>query len=231
MYTLYHYPLCPFSRTIRLALSTYGIEFELVEERAWDRRTPFLQLNPAGTLPVLINEEDGLVVPGVTVIAEYLEETDVPGASGDRLLPADAAARVEVRRLMGWFNEKFHDEVTRNLVVEKIHRRFMPKDLGGGAPDAAAVRAGLVNVKHHLKYIGYLIRTRKWLAGDDLSYADLAAAAHLSCVDYLGHVPWEEDGDAKMWYARIKSRPAFRPLLTDQVAGMPPPAAYADLDF
>ena len=148
-----------------------------------------------------------------------------------RLLPAEPAARVEVRRLLDWFLSKFHDEVTGYLVMEKIYKRFMPADLGGGAPDMTAIRAARTNVRYHLKYIGYLIATRKWLAGDQLTYADLAAAAHLSAADYLGDVPWDEDETAKHWYARVKSRPAFRTLLADRVPGMAPPEHYTDLDF
>ena len=230
MPVLYHYPLCAFSRTARLAVGVYGIDAKLVEERPWDRRMEFLALNPAGNVPVFV-DDDGTAACGSAVIAEYLEETHPPAAHGPRLMPGEPAARAEVRRLMGWFNEKFNDEVTRNLLVEKIHRRFMPKELGGGAPDAGAVRAGLSNIKPHLKYIGYLVRQRNWLAGNDLSYADLAAAAHLSCIDYLGSVPWDEDTDARNWYARIKSRPAFRPLLADRIRGVSPPDHYADLDF
>lgn len=230
MPVLYHYPLCAFSRAARLAVGVYGIDAELVEEQPWDRRMEFLALNPAGNVPVFVDDDDTAVC-GSAVIAEYLEETHALTARAPRLMPGEPASRAEVRRLMGWFNEKFNDEVTRNLLVEKIHRRFMPKELGGGAPDAGAVRAGLSNIKPHLKYIGYLVRQRNWLAGNDLTYADLAAAAHLSCVDYLGSVPWDEDADARSWYARIKSRPAFRPLLTDRVRGVSPPDHYADLDF
>lgn len=225
MLTLIHFPLCPFSRTVRLALGECGLEPALAEERPWDRRKEFLALNPAGNLPVLIDDDD-TVVCGSGPILEYLAETREVA-----LMPADPRERAEVRRLVAWFEVKFNEEVTRNLVVEKIDRRFMPRERGGGPPDAAVVRAGLANVRPHLAYLGYLARRRNWLAGEALSYADLAAAAHLSCVDYLGHVPWQEDGDAKDWYARIKSRPAFRPLLADQIGGMPPPATYADLDF
>jgi len=226
MVTLYHFSLCPFSRTIRLALGEYDLAAELVEERPWDRREDFMALNPAGTVPVLV-DDDGSVVSGDGVIAEYLAETRDPL----RLMPQSPRERAEVRRLVAWFDRKFDEEVSQNLVAEKIHRRFMPREMGGGAPDAAAVRAGLANIRHHLNYIGYLARQRNWLAGENLSYADLAAAAHLSCVDYLGHVPWDENADARTWYARIKSRPSFRPLLSDHVPGMKPPAAYADLDF
>ncbi|MDP2620965.1 MAG: glutathione S-transferase family protein [Hyphomicrobiales bacterium] len=226
MVTLYHFPLCPFSRTIRLALGEYGLAADFVEEHPWDRREDFLLLNPAGTVPVLV-DDDGTVVAGDGAIAEYLSETRDPGL----LMPEAPRDRAEVRRLVAWFDQKFNQEVSQNLVGEKIDRRFMPREMGGGPPNAAAVRAGLANVRHHLNYVGYLARQRNWLAGEQLSYADLAAAAHLSSVDYLGHVPWEENMDARNWYARIKSRPSFRPLLCDQIRGMPPPAAYADLDF
>lgn len=226
MVTLYHFPLCPFSRTIRLALGEYGLAADFVEEQPWDRREDFLLLNPAGTVPVLV-DDDGTVVAGEGAIAEYLAETRDPGL----LMPEAPRDRAEVRRLVAWFDRKFNQEVTQNLVAEKVDRRFMPREMGGGPPDAAAVRAGLANIRHHLNYVGYLARQRNWLAGERMSYADLAAAAHLSCVDYLGHVPWDENEDARIWYARIKSRPSFRPLLADQIRGMPPPSAYADLDF
>jgi len=72
---------------------------------------------------------------------------------------------------------------------------------------------------------------RRWLAGENFSLADITAAAHLSTLDYLGDVPWDNHEPAKEWYARIKSRPSFRPLLADHIPGAPPPKHYADLDF
>ena len=224
--TLYHYPLCPFSRMVRLLTAEEGVKVRLVEERAWNRRPEFLQLNPAGEVPVMVLE-DGTALSGSGPISEFLAETGAASA----LMPDTPVERAEMRRIVAWFERKFDREVTRNLVTEKIDRRFMPKELGGGAPDAAAVRAGLANIRAHLKYVGYLAHRRNWLSGERLSLADLAAAAQLSCIDYLGHVPWGESAPAHAWYARIKSRPSFRPLLADQVAGMPPPPAYADLDF
>ena len=175
--------------------------------------------------------EDDVAVPGAAVIAEYLDETRGGRMNGRRLLPVDPATRIEVRRLTDWFNGKFFDEVTAHLVDEKIVKRFARPGQGGGAPDPAAMRAARNNLRYHLRYIGYLAGSRKWLAGDTLTYADLAAAAHLSCADYLGDVPWDEDDAAKDWYARVKSRPAFRPILVDTIPGVPPSAHYHDLDF
>lgn len=230
MATFHHYPFCPQSRFIRLVLGEMGIAPVTVEEKPWERGQSLLMINPAGHLPIFV-EEQGLAVPGAAVIAEYLDETRGLGLDGRRLLPDHPADRVEVRRLMEWFLVKFYEEVSAYLVTEKIYKRFMKAELGGGPPDMAGIRAGRSNVRYHLQYIGFLIGKRNWLAGPDLTYADLAAAAHLSCVDYLGDVPWEEDETAKAWYARVKSRPSFRALLTDRVPGMAPAAHYEDLDF
>jgi glutathione S-transferase len=227
---LFHHPFCPHSRFVRLALGEYGVAVRLVEERVWERREAFLLLNPAGTTPVLV-EEGHPAVPGADVIAEYLDETRGPDFDGHRLLPQDPGTRVEVRRLTGWFNSKFFEEVSNLLVVEKIYKRHMSVTHGGGPPDTQAIRAARSNIRYHLAYIGWLMRARTWLAGERLSYADLAAAAHLSVVDYLGDVPWNEDEGAKNWYARVKSRPSFRTILADTLPGMPPSATYADLDF
>jgi len=170
-------------------------------------------------------------VPGVAVITEYLDETRGAGLGEHRLLPADPGARIEVRRLSDWFNAKFFAEVSNPLAQERLYKRFMPVQQGGGAPDTDVMRAARANIRYHIAYIGWLVRTRDWLAGNRLSYADLAAAAHLSVADYLGDVPWNEDDAVKTWYARIKSRPSFRPLLADMLAGIPPSPTYADLDF
>jgi glutathione S-transferase len=231
MLTLFHHPFCPHSRFVRLVLDEMGEPMRLVEERVWERREDFLILNPAGTTPVVV-EEGVPPVPGAAIIAEYLDETrGVKLAPQNRLLPRDPSERVEVRRLMNWFNDKFFAEVSEPLVNERIYKRYIPSGRGGGPPDTDALRAARANMRYHLAYIGWLVRTRDWLAGDTLSYADLAAAAHLSATDYLGDVPWSEDEAAKTWYARVKSRPSFRALLAETLPGVPASPSYADLDF
>ena len=222
MRVLHHLWLSADCRKIRILLATKDLEFEMRIEKTWERSPEFLAINPAGTVPVLV-EPHGLVVAGPNAIAEYIEEVypDPPMIGGT------AAARAEVRRLVDWFDGNFGREVTANLVDEKIMKRF----LGMGQPSSSAIRAGQANVHHHLDYIGWLCERRNWLAGDEFSLADITAAAHLSAVDYLDDVPWNDHVPAREWYARVKSRPAFRPLLADAIPGCPPPRHYADLDF
>ncbi len=201
MITLYHHPFCPHSRFVRLALAEFGLDPELIEERPWERRREFLLLSPEGATPVLVDAETP-AASGANLIAEYLDETQGAALGEHRLMPEDVLGRLETRRLMNWFNHKFFDEVSNWLVGEKIYKRFRSASQGGGGPDMEAVRAARTNLRYHLRYIGHLIRGRNWLAGERLTFADLAAAAHLSCADFLGDVPWVEDETAKDWYAR-----------------------------
>ena len=222
MRTLYHLWLSPPCRKVRIVLADKKLEAELKVEKAWERREEFLALNPAGTLPVLV-EEDGHVLADSQAICEYLDET----AEGRPLLGKGARQRAEVRRLVAWFDAKFGAEVSDLVLNEKFLKRF----LGLGQPDGASIRAGLTNLRYHLDYIGYLAERRNWLAGDEFSLADVAAGAHLSCIDYLGDVAWDSNDPARQWYARLKSMPSFRPILADRIPGAPPPKHYADLDF
>lgn len=227
MRTLYHLWLCPYARKVRIVLAEKKLPFELELEKVWERREEFLALNPTGEVPVLIEsgeeDEPPLIVADSTSICEYLEETTPQPA----LIGGDALERAEVRRLTAWFDHKFQREVTVNLVDEKISKRF----LGLGAPSSSAIRAGHTNIAVHLSYIEYLIERRNWLAGENFSMADIAAAAQVSCVDYVGDVPWENFPEAKSWYARVKSRPSLRPILADHIPGIPPPKHYANPDF
>lgn len=227
MVTLIHFVLDPFSRRMRLALAEYGVPAELVDEQPWDPSPDIFEINPAGTLPVYL-EDSSTPIAGVEAIGEYLEET-----KGKRhaLIPGDAFERAEVRRLVGWFDTKFYAEVSEPVVTEKVVRRFLPRESGGGGIDTQRVRTAMLRLREHLDYIGHLADHRTWLAGDRLSLADLAAAAHISSVDYFGDIPWTDYPVAKGWYQRMKSRPSFRPLLTDTVRGMAPGAHYANLDF
>jgi glutathione S-transferase len=228
MAKLLHFPVDPFCRRIRVALGEYDCGVEVIEERPWENRASFVALSPAGILPVFI-DDDGFAAIGIEAVSEYLDETR--GSEATTLVGVTAAERAETRRLVAWFDGKFHAEVSGPVLTEKVIRRFVPREVGGGAPDMARVRRGLAMVREHLDFIGDLAEQRNWLAGERLSAADLAAAAHLSALDYLGDVPWQENASAKAWYQRIKCRPSFRPLLADHIRGMPPPRLYADLDF
>lgn len=218
---LYHVPLSPFCRKVRLVMAEKRLEVELVEERYWEQEPDFMRRNPAGKVPVL--RYNGQMMAESQPICEYLEELHPTPP----LMPKEAGARYEVRRLCAWFDDKFHHEVTANLLYERVNKKVT----GQGYPESRNVKAGAKAVKYHLDYMAWLLDQRRWLAGDAMSLADFAAAAHLSALDYISDVDWNRSENVKDWYAKIKSRPAFRGLLADQVPGFPPPPHYADLDF
>ncbi len=232
MARLTHYKLCPLSRSIRLALAELEIEAELAEELPWAWRPQFLALNPSGDLPVL-ELDDGLVLSGCYAISEYLGEMvrrAVPEERIKDLFPGSDEDRAEVRRLVDWFHRKLPSEVSREMLREKVEHRVRP-GLSRRQPDAELLRALRANLRYHMSYVGYLADQRRWLAGDEMSFADLAAAGQLSCLDYLDEVPWDAYPAARDWYVRLKSRPSFRPLLVDRVSGIVPPMHYDNLDF
>ena len=221
MHRLYHHPLCPFSRFVRLTLAEKRIEVDLVEERYWEKSSEFLKLNPLGQVPVL--RSNGRVFGQSAAICEYLEER----YPEPNLVPKDAEACAEMRRLVGWFNDSFNVEVTQNLLGERILRKLQ----GGGYPDSAKVKEGVKRIKFHQDYLASLLDSRKWLAGNQMTLADFAAAAHISCIDYISDFDWNRHASIKDWYAILKSRPAFRSILSDHIPGFPPPPHYTDLDF
>ncbi len=223
--TLYHFPLDPASRQVRLALAEKKLDYIEQVERYYEGRPEFRELNPSGLTPVLVEERDGerLVVCEARAILEHLEESE----PDPPLLMRDAAARAEARRMMQWFDRKFDFEVNAYLIHEKMEKRL----LGLGAPNHSALRQGREGLRGHLEYLEGLLESRDWLAGSRLTLADIAGAAHISVIDYFGDVPWRGYPAVKTWYMKIKSRPSFRLLLGDRQPGITPSAHYADLDF
>lgn len=223
--TLIHFPLDPASRQVRLALGEKKLPFVELVERYWERPERLAALNPSGLPPVLVEARGAaqVVVCDARAILEHLEERHPDYA----LMPDGAQGRAEVRRLLAWFDRKFTDEVNGFLLHEKMEKRL----LGLGAPELAALRRGREALRQHLRMMEGLLNVRDWLAGEGFSLADVAAAGHLSVIDYMGEVPWEDFPAAKLWYVRLKSRPCFRPLLSDRLPGLPPSAHYDDLDF
>ncbi|SEC49993.1 MULTISPECIES: glutathione S-transferase family protein [Pseudomonadota] len=221
MNRLYHVPLSPFCRKVRLTLAEKKIEVELVEERYWEQGQDFLRRNPAGKVPIL--RLNGRLLSESQAICEYIDETVLVPP----LVPRDPELRYEMRRLCTWFDDKFHHEVTSKLLYERVNKKLTKE----GYPDSKNVKSGSSKIKYHLDYMAWLLDRRSWLAGDVMTLADLTAAAHLSSLDYISDVDWHRHEVVKDWYAKIKSRPSFRTLLADQVPGFPPPRQYTDLDF
>jgi glutathione S-transferase len=220
MKTLYHFPLCPFSRQIRVLLKEKDIAFTLIREDYWLRNKDLLLLNPAGELPIFVEGEQKIC--GVYPLVEYLCEEYSP-----LFMDFKALEKAEVRRIIHWLNNKFYREVTKYVLDEKMIRLF----INAGSPRSELLRNAKDNLGKHLKYFSKLIEEKDYIAANQLSVADFVAAAHLSVLDFFDEISWDQNPPLKYWYSLIKSRPSFRPLLLDRIPGFNPPKHYQDLDF
>lgn len=222
MRVLYHQILCPFSRKIRFILAEKKLDFALKQEPFWEKREDFFELNHAMEVPVFV-DLNGENISESHAIEEYLHET-YPNPNLIGKSPLDHA---ETRRLVFWFDLKFAKEVTLPFIEEKHFNHYKKIN----KIDSARLRTASQSLLVHLDYIGWLVARRNFLAGECFSTADIAAAAHISTLDYLGIVPFEHNYDMKTWYMRVKSRPTFKPLLSDKIPHCKPSDTYTLLDF
>jgi glutathione S-transferase len=223
MWQLYQFPLCPFSRKVRLMLAEKGVAHELKRVSPWAQDDDFADLNPAGETPVMVEEAKGIVLIDSGAICEYFEET----LERAPMIPGTALNRAEIRRLVAWFDERMHRDAVGPLMEERMRKRLISRT----PPDTGALRKAMTAANAHLDYIDYLLDHRRWLAGPTLTLADLAAAAQLSVADYLGGIDWRGHKQTADWYAVMKSRPSFRPLLGERMEVILPPAHYDKVDF
>ncbi|MBY0305079.1 MAG: glutathione S-transferase family protein [Sphingomonas sp.] len=223
MWQLYQFPLCPFSRKVRLLLGEKGVGYDLVRESPWTRRDEFLDMNPAGQTPVMVEPSRSLVLIDSMAICEYLEETVDKAA----MINGTATNRAETRRLVAWFDTQFYRDITAPLLQERMEKRIVHR----AAPDAKALREAMKAAVGHLDYTDFLLDHRTWLGGATMGLADLAAAAQISVADYLGGIDWKGHEQTARWYRGFKSRPSFRPMLSERMEGIAPPAHYDDVDF
>ncbi|OYY63187.1 glutathione S-transferase family protein [Sphingomonas sp. 28-62-11] len=223
MWQLYQFPLCPFSRKVRLLLGEKGVGYDLVRESPWERRDEFLDMNPAGQTPVMVEPNRSIVLIDSMAICEYMEETVDKAA----MINGTATNRAETRRLVAWFDTQFYRDITSPLLLERMEKRIVHR----AAPDARLLREAMKAAVGHLDYTDFLLDHRTWLGGATMGLADLAAAAQISVADYLGGIDWKGHEQTARWYRGLKSRPSFRPLLSERMEGVAPPSHYDDVDF
>jgi glutathione S-transferase len=223
MWQLFQFPLCPFSRKVRLLLGEKGVGYELVRESPWERRDEFLDLNPAGRTPMMVEADKGTVLIDSWAICEFFEET----VNKAPMINGTAINRAEIRRLVAWFDEQFFADVVAPLMHERMKKRLIERV----SPDARVLREAMKLALNHLDYTDFLLDHRNWLGGATMSLADLTAAAHISVADYLGGIDWRGHEQTRRWYSGLKSRPSFRPLLSERMEVIGPPQHYDKVDF
>ena len=204
-------------------LAEKGVAHELKRVSPWEQEDEFVDLNPAGETPVLVEDQKGTVLIDSGAICEYFEET----LDRAPMIPGTSINRAEIRRLVSWFDDKLFRDVVSPLMEERMRKRLVSR----APPETAVLRKAMTAANGHLDYIDYLLDHRRWLAGPTLTLADLAAAAHLSVADYLGGIDWRGHKQTLDWFSVMKSRPSFRPLLGERMEVIMPPAHYDKVDF
>lgn len=237
MLTLYHNDMSTCSQKVRFVLATKGLDWDGIELnlRAGDQQRPeFLQLNPKGVVPVLVDDEE--VLTESNIIMAYLEDrySSVP------LMPASPLARARVRAWMQRLDTGLHTHVAAlsfaiafRLQLLKLHdteeklatyfdnipdpefaafyREIIP--LGVEAPRfRKAVRA-------YDKLLGAIedeLGESTWLGGDELSLADAAYAPYLTRLEHLAlEQLWSERPRVADWYTRLKETSGYRKGISD----------------
>ena len=181
----------------------------------------FVAQSPASKVPLL--KMDGLIITESHAIFEYIEEV----YPNPPLLPNTIAESVEARRFSLWFDDTFHKDVTSKLLYQRVYKNLS----GSNQVDSGIMKSGMMALKNYFDYIDQILEQRSWLAGNTMTIADFSGAAHISSLDYIGDIDWSRSEAVKNWYAKIKSRPAFRSLLKDYLPAFLPPEHYSDLDF
>ena len=112
MWTIHQFPLCPFSRKVRILLREKGVPFALQRLDPWKAADDFFDMNHAGRVPVVEETEKGIVLSDSTAICEYFEET----VDKAPMINGSALNRAEIRRLVALFEE--------NLFGARVARQF-----------------------------------------------------------------------------------------------------------
>ena len=222
MFTLYHYQLCPSSRFIRILLDEYKIEHITQLENYWKPQDEFLLINPAGHLPVLIDNSNFPII-GFNACVEYIRDMDLK----PNIFPDDYRKKAEIYRLYHWFDTLFKKEVLDPIIYEKVFSRVI-ENL---TPNSINLRNGMQNLVFHIRYLEYLLKDKDFLVLDTITSCDFFAAANLSVLDYLGLLNLDYYPKLKVWYFKLKSRPSFKNILKDYIVGLTPHENYKLLDI
>jgi glutathione S-transferase len=192
MLKLYDFTLSGNCYKVRLFLSLLGLDYMPINvdlKGGEHKRAPFLQLNPLGQVPVLIDGD--VVIRDSQAVLVYLARR----YSREDWLPMDAASMGKVTE---WL-ETAAIEIANILAAARRHYLF-----------GANVDIELLEKQAHvlLKLIDAHLAKRPWLALDHPTIADLA------CFPYIALA-----GDAKIsleayphigtWMERIKQLPGF----------------------
>lgn len=204
----------------QLAWTPHHIQFNRGEHLS----EQYLKINPNGVVPTLVH--NGRVVTDSSVINEYLDEVfpEFP------LRPHDPYGRAVMRI---W--RQYIDEVpTPSIRVPSFNAYFVPiwrdmsdrqffeyterlplrkyfyRKMGRTGFPKEEVDAALERLNQTLARMEASLAGSAWIAGDDLSLADISVMPTVVRMEDLGLAAmWDDKPRVTDWYRRIQARPSF----------------------
>lgn len=195
----------PPCRAALLAGKAVGVDLELrvVNIMAGENRTPeYLEMNPRHTIPVL--DDDGFYLSESRAIMCYL--VDKYGADDDQLLPKDPQQRAGVlEKLM--FDQDLWARVLGHYTFAWI---FL-----GGEKDESKLQA----VHDAFGFLDKYLESSDWVAGDNMTLADLALAVTVNQTETAFGYSLEPYPNITRWLETCKSDiPGFEDIEMDGLA-------------
>ena len=191
---LYHNPLSPNVRRVRLTAAVLGIELEetlLDFSKGEHKSAEYLMLNANGAVPTLVDGD--FVLTESRSIMQYLASKKPESG----LLPRDEAARADVTRWQFWDAAHFSPQLG-TLAFEKMIKGMM----GLGDPDSAKVNDALTNFRRFAAVLNKRLEGKPYVVGNSLTVADLTLASSLMYAKQT-EVSLAEFPNIEAWFARI----------------------------
>ena len=198
--------LCGFAASnyynvVKLALLEKGVPFE--EQLAWLGETD-PAASPLGKVPYAITE-DGPISES-TVILEYIEQRYAIAP----LLPAQPYAAAKVRELQRFIE----------LHLELVARNLYPEAFFGGKVSDGLKQKLRPQLEKSIAAFGKLAKFSPFIAGENFSLADCAAAVHLPVLGSACRIIYGEDLLAALpvrdYLKRLGERPTVQKVNADR---------------
>jgi glutathione S-transferase len=205
---LWSHPYAAYGQKAAIALFELELPFELRLFNGEAAAAEFARVSPFGKLPVLVDRTAGRTLFESSIVVEYLDRL----AGGDRLIPADPDAALEVR-LTDRILDTYVGGPMNRIVFNRLGRAGTPNET-----DMALEARTLETAWDWLE--ARLSDGRTWAAGERFSLADCGGAPLTTYARRL--VPFGDRPRLRAWHARLRARPSFVRALADA-------APYGDL--
>jgi glutathione S-transferase len=198
--TLYYHPLSSYCHKVLIALYEHEVDFEkrIIDLGNAEEKAELQALWPIGKFPVFRDHTGQLDVAESTIIIEYLDHYF---AGQNRLIPGNWDTSLEVR-LWDRICDNYLQTPVQHIVLDRI----------------IAANGNLTQQRSTLQTVYGMfdrqLANDTWLASDEFSLADCAAAPALFYASTLERIP-EEYGHLNAYFDRLMNRPSVQRVIDE----------------